>query len=76
MASERVPGGVIVVNERLRRVVAVLLELVLIWAGQSRTCGTIFWVSAWGLGGAGLEERKSGRVLAKAVRSAFGNVSC
>jgi hypothetical protein len=70
-ASELVLGGVIVVNEW--DVVAV--ELVLIWVGQSRTYGTI-WVCARVRvqGGAGLEELKSGRVLAKAVRSAFGNV--
>jgi hypothetical protein len=83
VAWERELGAVIVVNERLRDVVAVELVLFLIWVGQSRTYGTISWVCARARvrvprvpGGAGLEELKSGRVWAKAVRSAFGNVLC
>jgi hypothetical protein len=64
----------------------VAVDLVLIWMGQSRTYGSNHtwvcaqapvwvWVRVRVQGGAGL-ELKSGQVLAKAVRSVFGNVLC
>jgi len=69
--------GVVVVNECQRDVA---VNLVLIWVGHSRTYGPIsvcalatVWVRVRVQGGAGL-KLKSGQVLAKAVRSAFGNV--
>jgi hypothetical protein len=75
--------GVIVVNECLKDVAVnlVLIRVVgqnvgSIWVSARAPIWVWVWVQVRAQGGAGLEVLKSGQVLAKAVRSAFGNVLC